>query len=173
MEYFQDREDIKVVVLMANKPDAFALERAQQFNIPTFVFNRNDFYQTSLVLEELKKYGVDWVILAGFLWLIPEYLVVNFPNRIVNIHPALLPKFGGKGMYGMNVHNAVVANKELESGITIHYVDTNYDEGNVIFQASCAIIPEDTAEEVAKKVLKLEHEHFPKVIETLIKGVVA
>ncbi len=169
MEYFQNREDIKIAVLMANKQDAYALERAKIFNIPTWVFNRNDFYQTDSVVEELKKFEVDWIVLAGFLWLIPENLVLNFPNKIVNIHPALLPKFGGKGMYGMNVHQAVVANKEKESGITIHYVNAHYDEGNVIFQASCALHPEDKAEEVAKKVLQLEHEHFPKVIEKLIK----
>ncbi len=169
MEYFQNREDIRIRVLMSNKPDAFALERAKNFNIPTSVFNRKDFYETDLVLKELEKYEIDYIILAGFLWLIPENLIKKFSNRIINIHPALLPKFGGKGMYGMNVHKAVVENKETESGITIHYADAHYDEGGIIFQASCAIGPNDTPEEVAVKVLKLEHEHFSKIIEKVIK----
>ncbi len=169
MEYFQGHSTIEVAVLMANKPDAYALERAKTFNIPTWVFNRND-YNSGVVLEELQKRKIDWIILAGFLWLIPEALVENFPNRILNIHPALLPKFGGKGMYGMHVHQAVVANKEKESGITIHFVNKHYDEGNILFQASCALSPTDTAEEVAKKVLALEHSHFPEVIEKAIEG---
>lgn len=167
IEYFEGNPDIKISVLMANKPDAYALERAKKLNIPTWIFNRSD-YNSGLVLEELKKRNIDWIILAGFLWLVPQDLVKNFPNRIINIHPALLPKFGGKGMYGMNVHQAVVSNQEKESGITIHYVNENYDEGNIIFQASCAVAPTDTPEEVAKKVQVLEHEHFPKVIEEII-----
>ena len=169
IEYFQNRQDIKVAVLMANKADAYALKRAESFNIPTWVFNRNDFYNTELVLEELKKYEVEYIILAGFLWLIPENLISNFPDKMINIHPALLPKFGGKGMFGMHVHNAVVENKESESGITIHYVNKRYDEGNIIFQASCSLAPTDTAEDVAKKVQVLEHEHFPRIIEEVIK----
>jgi phosphoribosylglycinamide formyltransferase-1 len=171
MEYFQHREDIKVAVLMSNKADAFALERAKTFHIPTFVFTRNDFCLSEVVLEELRKYEIDWIILAGFLWLIPENLVRNFPDKIINIHPALLPKFGGKGMFGMHVHRAVVANKEKESGISIHYVNARYDEGNIIFQASCPLLSSDTPEEVAKKVQVLEHQHFPRIIEELIKGV--
>lgn len=170
IEYFKGHSDIEISVLMANKPDAYALERAQKFSIPTWVFNREE-YKSGKVLEELKKRSIDWIILAGFLWLIPEDLVQNFPNKIINIHPALLPKFGGKGMYGMNVHSAVVANKEKESGITIHYVNKNYDEGNIIFQASCAVAPSDSPEEVAKKVQVLEHEHFPKVIEKIIMNI--
>jgi phosphoribosylglycinamide formyltransferase-1 len=170
IEYFQHSKDIKVSVLMSNKPDAFALERAKKFHIPTYVFNRNDFYNSESVLDELRKYDIDWIVLAGFLWLIPANLVENFPNKIINIHPALLPKFGGKGMFGMHVHEAVVANKEKESGISIHYVNAHYDEGNIIFQASCAVLPTDTPEEVAKKVQILEHQHFPDVIEKLVKG---
>ncbi|HWZ21837.1 MAG TPA: phosphoribosylglycinamide formyltransferase [Cytophagaceae bacterium] len=169
IEYFQNRNDIKIAVLMSNKADAYALEHAKNANIPTWVFNRNDFYNTELVLEKLKAYEIDYIILAGFLWLIPENLVRNFPEKIINIHPALLPKFGGKGMFGMHVHNAVVANKESESGITIHFVNAHYDEGNVIFQTSCALEPTDTSEEVAKKVLSLEHTHFPRVIEEVIQ----
>jgi phosphoribosylglycinamide formyltransferase-1 len=169
IEYFENREDIKIAVLMSNKADAYALERAKDANIPTWVFNRNDFYNTELVLEKLKAYEIDYIILAGFLWLIPENLVRNFPEKIINIHPALLPKFGGKGMFGMHVHNAVVANKESESGITIHFVNAHYDEGNVIFQTSCSLESTDTSEEVAKKVLSLEHTHFPRVIEEVIR----
>jgi phosphoribosylglycinamide formyltransferase-1 len=169
IEYFQNNSEIKIVVLMSNKADAFALERAKNFNIPTFVFNRNDFYETENVLQELKKYKVDYIVLAGFLWLIPENLIIRFPNKILNIHPALLPKFGGKGMYGMNVHKAVVEKKEKESGITIHFADAHYDEGNIIFQATCSISETDTPEDVAKKVQVLEHGHFPIVIEGVIK----
>jgi phosphoribosylglycinamide formyltransferase 1 len=170
IEYFKGHSDIEISILMANKPDAYALERAQKFSIPTWVFNREE-YNSGKVLEELKKRSIDWIILAGFLWLIPEDLVHNFPNKIINIHPALLPKFGGKGMYGMNVHSAVVANKEKESGITIHYVNKNYDEGNIIFQASCAVVPSDSPEDVAKKVQALEHQHFPEEIEKVILNV--
>ena len=170
MEYFKDSEDVNISVLMANKADAFALKRAESFGIPTFVFNRDDFYNSEKVIKELEKYNVSWVILAGFLWLIPENLVKSFPNKIINIHPALLPKFGGKGMYGMHVHKAVVEAREKESGISIHYVNAHYDEGNIIFQASCEIEATDSPEEVAKKVLQLEHEHFPRVIEALVKG---
>lgn len=170
IEYFKDHPEIEVAVLMANKQDAYALERAQKLSIPTWVFNR-EAYNSGKVLEELKKRSIDWIILAGFLWLVPEDLVENFPDRIINIHPALLPKFGGKGMFGMHVHTAVVANREKESGITIHYVNKNYDEGNIIFQASCAVAPTDTPEDVAKKVQVLEHEHFPEQIEKVIKEV--
>ncbi len=170
IEHFSGHKAIEISVLMANKPEAYALERAKNLNIPTWTFNRED-YQSGKVLEELRKREIDWIILAGFLWLIPEDLVKNYPDKIINIHPALLPKFGGKGMYGMNVHSAVVANKEKESGITIHYVNKHYDEGNIIFQASCSVAPSDTPEEVAKKVQALEHEHFPRVIEELILSV--
>jgi phosphoribosylglycinamide formyltransferase 1 len=117
----------------------------------------------------LEEHDIDWIILAGFLWLIPEYLIKQYPSKIINIHPALLPKFGGKGMYGMHVHEAVVAAKEKESGITIHYVNTKYDEGAIIFQQACELSPSDDAKEVARKVLTLEHAHYPRVIEETIK----
>jgi phosphoribosylglycinamide formyltransferase-1 len=167
IEYLKGHPSLEIAVLMANKPDAYALERAKNLSVPTWVFNREQ-YQSGKVLEELKQRSIDWIVLAGFLWLIPEDLVMAYPNKIINIHPALLPKFGGKGMYGMNVHKAVVANQEKESGITIHYVNKNYDEGNIIFQASCAVIASDTPEDVSKKVQVLEHEHFPKIIENTI-----
>ncbi len=170
MDYFKGSETVEVAILMANKADAFALERAKKMNIATRVFTKDDFYASDTIVNELKSLGVKWVVLAGFLLLIPETLIEHYPNKIINIHPALLPKYGGKGMYGMHVHRAVVANREKESGMTIHYVNKKYDEGEFIFQASCKIDEKDSPEEVAAKVLLLEHEHFPKVIEALITG---
>ena len=167
-QYFDKNENLNIECIYSNKADAFVLERAKKFNIPTFVFNRNDFYNTNKVLDSLKDYKVDLVVLAGFLWLIPTNLTENF--TIINIHPALLPKYGGKGMYGHHVHEAIVANKEPESGITIHYVNDKYDEGQIIFQAKCTVLPTDTADDVAAKVHKLEYEHFPKVIDQLLFG---
>ncbi|WP_240925001.1 phosphoribosylglycinamide formyltransferase [Maribellus sediminis] len=166
--YFAENEQVDIDSLWSNKADAFALERARKFGVETFVFNRDKFYGTDDIVDTLRKRKVDLIVLAGFLWLIPENLVRNF--TIVNIHPALLPKYGGKGMYGMNVHKAVVANGEKESGISIHYVNESYDEGKMIFQASCPVLPDDTPDEVAQKVHQLEYEHFPKVIEKVLLG---
>ncbi|WP_240928242.1 phosphoribosylglycinamide formyltransferase [Maribellus sediminis] len=166
--YFAENEQVDIDSLWSNKADAFALERARKFGVETFVFNRDKFYGTDDIVDTLRKRKVDLIVLAGFLWLIPENLVRNF--TIVNIHPALLPKYGGKGMYGMNVHKAVVENGEKESGISIHYVNENYDEGKMIFQASCPVLPDDTPDEVAQKVHQLEYEHFPKVIEKVLLG---
>lgn len=164
--YFAENEQVEIDSLWSNKADAYALERARKFGVETFVFNRQEFYKTDKVVDTLRKRKVDLIVLAGFLWLIPENLVHNF--TIVNIHPALLPKYGGKGMYGMNVHKAVVENGEKESGITIHYVNENYDEGKMIFQARCPVLPDDSPDEVAQKVHQLEYEHFPKVIEKVL-----
>jgi len=168
MQQLQGHEQIEVAMLLSNKTNAGALERAKKYSVETHVFNREDFYQKKNVLSLLQENEIDLIVLAGFLWLIPEHLVNAFPNKIVNIHPALLPKYGGKGMYGMHVHEAVVTNKEKQSGITIHYVNEVYDEGQIIFQASCSVLPTDTAADVAKKVQKLEHEHFPAVVERLL-----
>ncbi len=167
-KYFLGNEKIMIDSLWANKSDAYALVRAQKHGVETFVFNRNQFYNTNEIIETLRNRKVNVIVLAGFLWLIPDNLVENF--TIVNIHPALLPKYGGKGMYGMNVHKAIVANKETHSGITIHYVDHNYDEGKIIFQAKCEVLPDDTPEQVAAKVHALEYEHYPVVIENVING---
>lgn len=167
-QYFETNENLNIECIYSNKADAFVLERAKKLNIPTFVFSRDDFYKRTKVLDSLKAYDVDLVVLAGFLWLIPANLVENF--TIVNIHPALLPKYGGKGMYGHHVHQTVVENKEAESGITIHYVNDCYDEGQIIFQAKCAVLPTDTADDVAAKVHQLEYDHFPKVIDNLLFG---
>ena len=144
------------------------IERAKNLGIPYRVFDRNDFYNTNNVADYLKEMDIDIIVLAGFLWLVPENLLQAFPHRIINIHPALLPLYGGKGMYGMNVHQAVIDNKELESGITIHFVDEKYDEGTTIFQAKCNITPDDTAETLAQKIHLLEYEHFPVIIEQVI-----
>ncbi|MBP7506826.1 MAG: phosphoribosylglycinamide formyltransferase [Prolixibacteraceae bacterium] len=166
--YFNNNENLNIKCIYSNKVDAFVLERAKKFNIPTFVFSKHDFYETDIVFNHLKSEKVDLIVLAGFLWLIPENLTQNF--IIINIHPALLPKYGGKGMYGDKVHKAVVENGEKESGITIHYVNEIYDEGKIIFQAKCNVLPDDTPDDVASKVHALEYEYFPKVIEKLLFG---
>ncbi len=168
IEYFEQRQDIKVKVLLANRPDAYALERAKKLGIPTFVFSREDFFSSDRVLEYLKENSVDWIVLAGFLWLIPQNLLKNYPDRIINIHPALLPAYGGKGMYGSKVHQAVITAKEKESGISIHYINERYDEGEMIYQAKCLIEPGDTPESLAEKIHRLEHEHFPVIIDKVI-----
>ena len=167
IKYFKSSDKIVVKQVLANRKDAKVLERANRFKISNLCFNRKDFSETNKVLEILKK-NADYVILAGFLWKLPQNIIEAFPNKIINIHPALLPKYGGKGMYGMNVHESVVANNEKESGITIHYVNENYDEGAIVFQAKVAVNSNDTPEDVAKKIHKLEYAHFPKVIENVI-----
>lgn len=168
-EYFnQKNNDIKIELLIVNKKNAYVLERAKQLNVKSQYFNREDFYYSDRVVECLKENQIDFIVLAGFLWLIPDNILKEYPNKIINIHPALLPKYGGKGMHGHHVHEAVIAAKEQESGITIHYVNEKYDEGNIIFQAKCSITPEDTADSLAEKIHLLEKEHFPKVIDSLL-----
>lgn len=171
IKYFKDNSNIQVSLVLSNKPDAYVLERAKKFQIPTFVFNRIDFYETDTVINKLKEYEIDFIVLAGFLWLVPQNILSIYPNKIVNIHPALLPKYGGKGMYGMNVHRAVKDAGDKESGITIHYVNEKYDEGAIILQERCAINPEDTPEIIAEKVHKLEYEYYPKIIEKVIMDI--
>jgi phosphoribosylglycinamide formyltransferase 1 len=166
--YFADNQDVSVELFLCNNPEAGVIERGRRLGVPTLIFDRNTFTKTNKIVELLQKQEIDWVILAGFLWLIPENLVKAFPNKIVNIHPALLPKFGGKGMWGHFVHEAVVAQNEKESGITIHFVNERYDEGKTIFQAKCEVLSSDSPDDVAKKVQALEHIHFPVVIEKLI-----
>jgi phosphoribosylglycinamide formyltransferase-1 len=168
--YFQKEPQITVSCICTNRPDAFVIERAKRFNIPYMIFNRDDFYHRETVLEYLKEREINWIILAGFLWLVPVNLMNHYAGRIINIHPALLPKFGGKGMYGHHVHQAVLDAGESFSGITIHYVDPEYDRGDIIFQAECRVEPGDTADMLAAKVHALEYEHFPRVIkETVLK----
>lgn len=168
IQYFADNKFIKVDSLWSNNPRAYALERARDYGIESFVFDRRQFYKSEEVVEILKSRKIDLIVLAGFLWLVPENLIDSF--SIINIHPALLPKYGGKGMFGMKVHQAVVENKDSETGISIHIVNQNYDEGEVIFQAKCKVLPADRPEEVAEKVHQLEHRHFPAVIEKYLLG---
>lgn len=171
MEHFQENDFGKVVLLLANTPNAYALERAKVMNVETFEFSRTDFYQTDAVLEQLRRVEADVLVLAGFLWLVPSNLIAAFPQRIINIHPALLPKFGGKGMYGHHVHEAVKAAAETESGMTIHLIDQEYDKGQVLFQAKCRIAATDTPEEIGAKVLLLEHAYFAPTIEAYLKQI--
>lgn len=168
IRYFSDNKRVKVVLLLSNQSRAGVLIRAQLHNIPTFIFTKNDLNECSKVHDMLKDYNASMIVLAGFLLKIPLYMIEAYPNSILNIHPALLPKYGGIGMYGMNVHRAVVENNEQKSGITIHYVNENYDEGTIIFQATCHIDKHDLPEDVKTKVQALELRHFPSVIESII-----
>ena len=170
IQYFKDIEGINVSLIVSNKSKAGVLDRAKRHDIPFHILTRSDFYQSNSTLEVLNEYKIDWIILAGFLWLVPEYLVDAYPNHILNIHPALLPKYGGKGMYGMNVHRAVKENNEQLSGMTIHFVNKEYDKGKHVFQATTELDSGDTPEEIAAKVLKLEHTYYPKIIHHLVKS---
>ncbi len=171
--YFNGKTTAKPVCVLCNKPDAFVLERAKRLNLDSMTFNRDEFNDGKKIMEYLSKHDIDFIVLAGFLWLVPEYLINKYPGRIVNIHPALLPKFGGKGMYGMHVHEAVKQSGENETGITIHLIDGNYDKGNTVFQAKVAVEPTDLPDDIANKVHKLEYEYYPKVIEEIAKKIVA
>jgi phosphoribosylglycinamide formyltransferase-1 len=170
IKYFKDHTTIEVVLLLSNNNDAFALERAKKFNIPTKVFSREQYKESDDILHWLRERNATHIVLAGFLWLIPDYLIKNFPDRIVNIHPALLPKFGGKGMYGMRVHEAVKSAGETETGITIHLVNEHYDDGKILFQGRCDVDASATPAEIAACVHKLEYEFYPKAIEKWILG---
>ena len=168
--YFSDNKEITICLILTNNPDAGVIERADRLGISVETFNRDDFYNTNKVINILNCYSTDFIILAGFLWLVPENILTTFENRIVNIHPALLPNYGGKGMYGMNVHKAIIDAGEKESGITIHFVNKNYDEGQTIFQATVNIDKEDTPDTLAKKIHTLEYQYFPRIIEETIKN---
>jgi phosphoribosylglycinamide formyltransferase-1 len=168
VEYFKNNAKIEIGIILSNKKDAFVLERAKCLHIPAISFNRENFYNSEKILNVLKNNEIDFIILAGFLWLIPDYLIQSYTNKIINIHPALLPKYGGKGMYGDNVHKTVFENKETETGISIHFVSEHYDEGKIIFQAKTSIELTDTPESIAQKVHVMEYEYFPKIIEKTI-----
>ena len=163
-EYFKDRNDVRIPLLLCNKKNAYVFERARNLGIPSRLVTREEFHSDSLT-EELLRIPADLIVLAGFLWLVPEKMVRAFPKRIVNIHPALLPKYGGKGMYGDRVHEDVIKSGDKESGITIHYVNNEYDSGDIIFKATCPILPDDTPDSLAERVHALEYQHFPHVIE--------
>lgn len=167
MEYFQGHPQIQVAALFSNKPEAYALQRAAAFRVPAFSFTREEYINGTL-LQRVQAYSPDLIVLAGFLWLIPPNFLRAFPDKIINIHPALLPKFGGKGMHGQHVHEAVLAAHEKESGITIHYVNDAYDQGTSIYQHTCPVQPTDTPAQLAARVLALEHAHLPRIIEKLL-----
>ncbi len=168
IRYFENSEEVKVAAVFSNRKKAKVLRRAFDLDVKALHFDREAFYHTNEVLHVLLDINPDLIVLAGFLWLMPESIIKAFPTRIINIHPALLPNYGGKGMFGMNVHNAIIANKEKESGITIHYVNERFDEGNSIFQAKISISEKDSPESLASKIHELEHQHFPIVIEKIL-----
>lgn len=170
INYFEKNQDVNVSKVFCNKADAPVIEKARSKGIDSLVISKSQLIDDGFVLTQLKALQIDYIILAGFLLKIPENIVNHFKNKIINIHPALLPKYGGKGMYGMNVHKAVVQNQESKTGITIHYVNENYDEGATIFQAECEVLKTDSPEDVAQKIHKLEMEYFPRVIEQTVKG---
>lgn len=169
IDRFTNHPSISVALIVSNKPDAGVLNIASENNIETLIIDKTSFNDPQNCLAILRDRGIDWIVLAGFLWKIPSFFVEAYPLHIINIHPALLPKYGGKGMYGMHVHEAVVAAKERETGITIHYVNEHYDEGAIIFQAKCEVLSTDSPAQVADKVHQLEHRYFPEVIERLLR----
>jgi phosphoribosylglycinamide formyltransferase-1 len=170
INYFEKNNRIKIRLVLSNKANAGVLERAQRLDIPFVFVPPNDWETGEKVMTLLRQYRIDFIVLAGFLLRIPEILLRAYPRKIINIHPALLPKFGGKGMYGNKVHEAVVAANEKESGITIHYVNEHYDKGEIIFQTKCKIFPGDFPEDVAKKVHALEYKYFPEIIEQVVSN---
>ena len=168
MQYFKHYPDVKIEAIICNKPKAGVIDVAQEFQVPYYLITRKDLYETDNVLNLLQSPETDLIVLAGFLWLIPENILEAFPDKIINIHPALLPAHGGAGMYGMKVHESVIHAKDQETGITIHYLNEKYDEGKVIVQKTIAVEPDDTAESIAKKVHELEHAWYPKTIAQLL-----
>ncbi|MFO7615935.1 MAG: phosphoribosylglycinamide formyltransferase [Bacteroidales bacterium] len=170
IRYFSDDPATRVRVVLSNNKGAFALERARKFGVPTMAFDRHQFYQTNLVRDHLNSLEIDLIVLAGFMWLIPPALLEAYPGRILNIHPALLPAFGGKGMYGHHVHEAVIASGVRKSGITIHLVDEVYDHGSILFQAECEVWPDDTPDALAARIHELEHRHYPGQIKRFLQS---
>jgi len=169
-QYFSGSNDIEISLILSNKKEAFVHERAKKLGIPSYTFSKTEFDEADLILETLQQYEIDFIVLAGFLLKVPRPILEAFPNRIINIHPALLPKYGGKGMYGDRVHRAVIDAGEKESGISIHYVNEHYDEGNIIFQATCEVLPSDSPDDIAQKVHQLEYNYFPEVIEKIVRN---
>lgn len=169
IHFFELKPDIEISCIFCNRPDAGVLNRAKRLNIKSIIFNRTQFYDTGEVMDHLINLNPDLIVLAGFLWILPSQMTNAFRNRIINIHPALLPKYGGKGMYGKKVHQAVINSGDTESGITIHHVNENYDEGNIIFQAHCPVDKNDTSESLAAKIHDLEYKHFPLIIEQMLR----
>ncbi len=171
MEYFKKHQEAEVIIVLTNNPEAYVIQRADNFEIPTHIFDRNEFFKTDDIVNLLKRLQIDLIVLAGFLWLIPNNLLEEFPNQIINIHPALLPKFGGKGMYGDRVHQAILEAGEIENGITIHFVNEKFDEGEIIYQSRFKINKNDTLETIKFKGQQLEHLHYPRIIEHLVQKI--
>ncbi len=170
IHYFKDHVSIEVALLVSNNPNAYALKRAERQQVPSVIMDQS--YRTSeeRVMKLLEQFEINIIVLAGYMLLVPDWLTRRFENKIVNIHPALLPRFGGKGMYGHHVHNAVIQSGEKRSGITIHYVNEQYDQGDIIFQADCPVFPDDTPQSLAERIHELEYKHFPVVVEKIILG---
>lgn len=171
IRYFKNNEEIRVALVLSNNKNAYVHTRAKNLGVPSYTFSKDEFDKGDPVLQKLQEYRIDFIVLAGFLLKVPEPILKAYPQRIVNIHPALLPKYGGKGMYGDRVHKAVIQAGEKESGITIHWVNEHYDEGEIIFQARCPVLPSDTPEELAQRIHKLEYEYYPQIIEKIAKQV--
>jgi len=169
IQYFKDSELATVALIVCNKPEAGVIAIAQKEGVPVLLIEKEQFFRGDAYVPQLQQQGIGFVVLAGFLWKIPQALISAYPKRIVNIHPALLPKFGGKGMYGQYVHEAVLNAGEMESGITIHYVDEHYDNGDIIFQTACPILPGDKPGDIAQRIHQLEHAYYPKVVEDLLR----
>ncbi|HIZ33566.1 MAG TPA: phosphoribosylglycinamide formyltransferase [Candidatus Bacteroides merdigallinarum] len=168
--YFREKGSARVALILTNRPTAYVLQRARALDIPALCFNKEEWADGQPVLQALQAHAIDFVVLAGFLARVPDNVLHAYPQRMVNIHPSLLPKFGGKGMYGDRVHEAVLAAGESESGITIHYTNEHYDEGAVIHQYTCPVLPDDTPDTLAARVHALEYAHYPEVIESLLQA---
>jgi phosphoribosylglycinamide formyltransferase 1 len=168
IEHFKESKKVNTVLVVSNKSDAGVLSIASSHHIPTIIIEKEKFFRGNAYIDELKEMNIDFIVLAGFLWKIPPDLIQAFPEKIVNIHPALLPNYGGKGMYGQHVHAAVIAARDNESGISIHYVDELYDHGRIIFQARCPVFENDSPATLAERIHQLEHAHYAKVIEDLL-----
>lgn len=167
IEYFRNNQTIGVTLVVCNKPGAGVINIAENAKIPVLMIEKNEFFNGHSYLPELRARGINFIVLAGFLWKIPAQLVAAYRNAIINIHPALLPNYGGKGMYGLNVHQAVIDSGDTRSGITIHFVDEHYDNGDIIFQAECPVKPDDTPATLAERIHTLEHQHYPRLIEQI------
>ncbi len=168
IEYFREHPIVEISLIVSNKPNAYVLKRAEKENVPHVLLSGKDWEENGLAARVLKDHQIDSIVLAGYLRLLPSWLIKKYPGKIINIHPALLPKYGGKGMYGEHVHRAVISSGDKHSGITIHHVNEEYDKGDIIFQAQCPVLPSDTPESLAARIHELEYEHYPKVLEKLI-----
>lgn len=168
-EYFLNHKNIKVNCILTNNPNAHVIKRAEKLKIKCLIFTKSDLYETHKIINYLKENNINLIVLAGFLWIIPKNLILSFKNKIINIHPALLPKYGGKGMFGNNVHKTIIENNEKQSGITIHHVNEKYDQGKIIFQKKCKILSSDTIQTLANKIHKLEYKYYPLTIKKILK----